>query len=169
MSGKLLDHIRIYQILFRDILPSNGLKEDEELNAKANMKPKRLLVYILLTNLICVFPAGHAVIFLGLFEPILIAGTISGDNESPTMWALSAILLLLGQVVLLLALMQKTDERINQLGLLGITILGLAVASVYYTMQERVWIITLLTTVPFMMTSWLFFKKRILEASNVRG
>lgn len=127
------------------------------------MRPKRRLTYILLTNLICLFPAGHAVIPLGLLEPILISGAITGDTESPTMWICSAILLVLGQTLLIIGLTQKTENKVNQFGLVGLTVLILATVSVYLTMHERLWTITLLTAIPFIILSWTFLKKTIVD------
>jgi len=132
-------------------------------NKKLILAPKRLLLYILLTNLICIFPAGHAILFLGLYEPILIAGAISGNMESPAMWMSSAILLVLGQLVIILALIQQIEQRRNQLGLIGIAILTLATLSVYFAIHEQVWTITLFTSVPFIILSWMFLKKTLLK------
>jgi len=126
------------------------------------LAPKRLLLYILLTNLICTFPAGHAILFLGLFEPILIAGAISGNTESPAMWMSSAILLVLGQLVMILALIQQ-EQRRNQLGLIGIAILTLATLSVYFAMHEQVWTITLFTSIPFIILCWMFLKRTLFK------
>ena len=128
------------------------------------MKPKRLLIYILLTILICVFPAGHAILLLGFFEPILIVGVISGNTESPaTMWISSAILLVLGQIVIIAALLQRIEQRINQLGIIGIAILALTIISVYLTLHEQLWTITLLTALPFIIMSLMFLKRTLVK------
>jgi hypothetical protein len=117
----------------------------------------------LLTNLICLFPAGHAVIPLGLFEPILISGAITTTTESPAMWICSAILLILGQTLIVIALTQKVEKKVSRFGLIGLLVLILATVSVYLTMHERLWAITLLTAIPFIILSWIFLQKTILD------
>jgi hypothetical protein len=124
------------------------------------MNPKRLLLYSLLTNLICTFPAGHAIIPLGLFEPLLIYGTIKGETESQIMWVSSTILLLLGQIIIIFALTKSSERRMYQFGQLGLLFLTSTIITVYFTMYEQVWIITFVTAIPFIITSTLFITSK---------
>jgi hypothetical protein len=57
----------------------------------------------------------------------------------------------------IIGLTQKTEKKVNQFGLIGLPVLILATVSVYQTMHERLWTITLLTAIPFINLSWLFF------------
>ena len=125
---------------------------------RITLKQKRPLLFSLLTNLICTFAAGHAIIPLGLFEPFLIMGCVSADwtTQSPTLWKISTALLLLGQIIVIIALTKKTINSLLLFGSIGLALLTSAVVAVYYTMVEQAWTITLVTSLPYITCATLF-------------
>jgi len=121
------------------------------------MRPKKFLLFAFLTNLMCFFPFGHAAIPLGIFEPVLFMETISQDNGSPQLYIFSAASLLLGQILTVIGLRQKSADRLYVIGFMALLLLSTSVVLITYILNKQVPAITIFTGIPFIITSILFF------------
>lgn len=123
------------------------------------MKNKRLIIYVLIANLFCVFPFAHAAIPLAFFQLMLIINRFSISGRSQEMWIVAVALLLIGQTTIITALFQTTEKKLNTLGFVGILFLLMGTAALYYNMPERDWSGCLLFAAPFIFLSVKFVKR----------
>ena len=112
------------------------------------------LLYILITNCLITFSAGHAMLPLLFLEPILFARLVNLNLIEIG----SALFLLLGQILILIA--YKNDNY--KLGVSGILILSISAFMVYFSLPEKS-ILTFYSSIPFVVLSIFYILSRLFK------
>lgn len=122
--------------------------------------PQKILIAILATNLLCTFFGGHGGAPLGLVELMALYSAITANfDEFPffSFWTLSAILMIIGQVIVLVGICKTNSIDTIRFGRFGTILLTLPLLLMVWRMHANMWTATLATSAPFLTLTIVFW------------
>lgn len=122
--------------------------------------PKKLLIAVLVTNLICTFAAGHGAIPLGLLELLTLYSTATLNfDEFPLLsfWTLAAVTLIIGQVFTIIAIRKRELTDMIKFGRFGSILLLTPLIIITLSLKEHVWTVAVVSSIPFFILTIAFW------------
>ena len=123
-------------------------------------KTQKILIAVVLTNLLCTFVAGHGAIPLGLVEILTLYSIITFNfDEFPffSFWTLATLIMGIGQVLTVVAINRRGLKVSTKFGKAGTVLLLLALIIVAWNLRAEIWILTIVTSMPFLVSTIAFW------------
>lgn len=128
-----------------------------------------ILLAVLITNLLPTIAAGHGAIPLGLLELLTFYSAITMNfEEFPlfSFWTLAALLMIIGQIFIVLAIKSQYLTINRKFGRLGTLILLTPLIIIASIAQDHLWTVLIVTSIPFLvLTIVLWWRTTINKAS----